>query len=108
MSEIPDIPKQIRDPDARVNIRLFLTKHPLLTQVIMETPLGDRAERLISLAALGLFAERNAGTAYGSQVIQAVPKKQIQLAPVEENSGEPAQPRLSKDYTSALLEQLDE
>ena len=102
------LPKPPRVPDAKLGIRLFITKHPMLTQAILETPLGDRADRIISLAMLGLFAERNAGAAHGPLLIPALPQQVDYLSRHGEPIADTPPARLRQEFTQALVEQLEE
>lgn len=108
MSDKSGLPKPARDPDARLGIRLFLTKYPILTQAILETPLGDRADRMISLATLGLIVERNDIAPYGAISTSTMNAYPINLPREQEDNENHTLSRLSKKFTSALVEQLEE
>ena len=97
-----------REPDAPIQIRLHLTRHPMLAQAILETPLGDRADRLIGLATMGLIAERSSSALHGTSLVPASLPQMVTQPQTIGPSGDMPAPRLSKNFTENLLEQLDE
>ena len=80
----------------------------MLAQAISETPLGDRADRLIGLATIGLITERNASAMPGTAPVSPSLPQMFTMPQKICPSGDFSTPRLSKTFTQNLFDQLEE